>query len=115
LSTAIDVIYVLDHTTGMNPPYIRQSEYTGPLVHHQCAEQVMNTSIHFFKSMVSSNKIQQIHHVNNLHINGTCDLLNTEYIHNPKHPLIATSKNGIDIIFIPSILFGKELWKDCCC
>jgi hypothetical protein len=126
LSTAIDVIYVLDHTTRMDPPYIRQSEYTGPLVHHQCAEQVMNKTIHFSKSMFSNNKIQQIHHVNNPHINGiydpfyekrintsTCDLLNTEYLHNPKHPLIATSKNGIDIIFIPSILFGKELWKDC--
>ena len=81
----------------------------------------------FFITAGVSNEVRHLHHSRDPHIIGVYGLSNDKviqddtlptitnaFVHNPPHPLLATSNNGIDLIFIPTINNSAcDAWNQC--
>ena len=46
-------------------------------------------------------------------VDTTLPIINKAFVHNPTHPLLASSENGIDLIFVPTIYSAFDSWKQC--
>ena len=44
---------------------------------------------------------------------STLPTINKAFVHNPTHPLLASSDNGIDLIYVPTIYSAFDSWKQC--
>ena len=44
---------------------------------------------------------------------NTLPTITNAFVHDLSHPLLATSNNGIDLIFIPTIDSGYDAWYQC--
>jgi len=78
----------------------------------------------FFVTAGILNEVSYLHHLRDPHSMGiygpfsdkmiqddTLPPINNVFVHNPSHPFLATSNNGIDLIFIPTIDSASEAWK----
>ena len=80
----------------------------------------------FFNSVGVCNEVQHLHHLYDPHIAGiygiynnkmigdnTLPAINKAFVHNPAHQLLASSENGIDLIYIPTIYRSFDSRKQC--
>ena len=70
----------------------------------------------FFGAVGNCNKVQHLHHLYNSHVAGiygpfinkviddsTLPTIKKAFVHDPIHPLLASSDNGINLIYVPTI------------
>ena len=80
----------------------------------------------FFITAGISNVVTHLHHLRDPHLMGiygpfndkeiqddTLPTIANAFVHDPSHPLLATSNNGIDLIFIPTIHSAFDSWHHC--
>ena len=123
----LELILVKDHVTVNDLLYIKLTKMkndTGNHRQHYMAERKRIEQ--FFITAGVSNEVRHLHHLRDPHIIGiygpfndkmiqddTLPPINNAFVHDPSHPLLATSNNGIDLIFIPTIDSACEAWKLC--
>ena len=80
----------------------------------------------FLNAIGVCNEVQHLHHLYDPHVTGmygpfnnkvildsTLPIINKAFVHNPTHPLLASSENRIDLIFVPTIYSAFDSWKQC--
>ena len=80
----------------------------------------------FFITAGVSNEVRHIHHLRDPHIisiygpfnnkviqEDTLSIITNAFVHDPSHPLLVTSNNRIDLIFIPIIDSACDDWNQC--
>ena len=121
------MILILNHLTHEDVPYVRLSRIKKDMYTH-CRRYITQQKRmeQFFNSVGVCNKVQHLHHLYDPHIAGiygtyndkmigdnTLPAINKAFVHNPAHPLLASSENGIDLIYIPTIYSAFDSWKQC--
>ena len=122
-----DLIFVMDHGTVKDLPYMKLSEMNKDTLGHQQHYIAQQKRIEqFFITAGISNVVTHVHHLRDPHLMGiygpyngkeiqddTLPTITNAYVHDPSHPLLATSNYGIDLIFIPTIHSACDSWHQC--
>ena len=122
-----ELILIKDHATISNLPYVKLTEMKTEIGFHRPNYMTERKRIEqFLVTAGISNEIRHLHHLRDPHIMGvygpfsdkmiqdnSLPPIKNAFVHSPSHPLLATSNNGIDLIFIPTIESASEGWKQC--
>ena len=112
-----ELILIMDHVTPNDIPYVLLSQMKmNTFTHRQQYLVGRKRTQQFFKTVGVSNKVRHFHHLHDPHVAGvygplndkviqdtTLPAINKAFVHNPTHLLLASSKNGINLIYIPTI------------
>ena len=117
-----ELILIMDHVTYVLLSQIIMNTFT----HCQQFLVGRKRTQQFFKTVSISNKVRHLHHLHDPHVAGvygplndkviqdiTLPAINKAFLHDPTHPLLASSKNRIDLIYIPMIYSAWNSWKQC--
>ena len=122
-----DLILMKDHVTANDLPYIKFTQMKNDTQGHRQQYMAEQKQIEqFFITAGILNEIRHLHHLRDPHIIGiygpfnhkviqdnTLPTITNAFVHKPSHPLLATSNNGIDLIFIPTIDNACDAWYQC--
>ena len=122
-----ELILILNHRNNDALPYVRFSKKTKKMYAHcRCYVKQRKRTQPFFSAVGNCNEIQHVHHLYDPHVAGiyspfidkviddsTLPTINKAFVHDPTHPLLASSDNGIDLIYVPTIYSAFDLWKQC--
>ena len=120
----LELILVKDHLTISNLPYVKLTEMKTEIGFHRPNYMTERKRIEqFLVTAGISNEIRHLHHLRDPHIMGvygpfsdkmiqdnSLPPIKNAFVHSPSHPLLATSNNGIDLIFIPTIDSASDGW-----
>ena len=121
-----ELILILNHLNHDNLLYVRLSKIKKSMYAH-CRRYVKQRkrTQPFFSAIGNCNKVQHLHHLYNPHVAGIYGPFNDKviedstlpinkaFVHNPIHPLLASSENRIDLIYVPSLYSAFDSWKQC--
>ena len=122
-----ELILIMNHLIPNDIPYVPFSKMKNNICTHRrhyLAERKRTKP--FFNTACVSNDVRHLHHLHDPHVPGvygphndkvvhdnTLPAINKAFVHNPIHPLLASSNNGIDLIFIPTIFSACDSWQHC--
>ena len=122
-----EMILILNHFNHNDLPYVWLSKIEkGMYAHFLDYEKQRKRTQAFFSAVGCCNTIQHLYHLYDPHVAGiycpfiekliddsTHPTINKAFVHDPTHPLLASSDKGIDLIFVPSIYSAVDSWKQC--
>ena len=122
-----EMILILNHFNHNVLPYVWLSKIEkGMYAHFLDYQKQRKRTQAFFSTVGSCNTIQHLYHLYDPHVGGiycpfvkkliddsTHPIINKAFVHDPTHPLLASSDKGIDLIFVPTIYSAVNSWKQC--
>ena len=122
-----ELILIMDHVTPNDIPYVLLSQMKMNTFTH-CQQYLVGRkrTQKFFKTVGVSNEVRHLHHLHDPYVAGvysplndkviqdiTLPAINKAFVHDPTHPLLASSKNRIILIYILTIYSAWNSWKQC--
>ena len=119
-----ELILTMNHVIANDLPYIKLSKIKTNTINRRNYMAERKRTEQFLTTAGVSNEVRHLHHLHDPHIAGiygplnnkviqdnTLPTINKAFVHNPTHPLLASSNNIIDLIYIPTIYNDCYSWN----